>query len=95
MVVEHRTEAVQKRDAAEPWAGGGSVDGTRDACGCAERPLDLGQEDPRQGRDGLGSVGARSGGPELLGWYGAAGIAPAGRRQDAAGRGQDLPLDAD
>jgi hypothetical protein len=41
MVVERRAEAVQKGDAAELRAGGASIGGTRDACGSAQRPLDL------------------------------------------------------
>ena len=42
MVVERRTKAVQKGDAAEPRAGGCGGDGvTRAACRSAEQSLDL------------------------------------------------------
>jgi hypothetical protein len=39
MMVERRAEAVQKGDAAEPWAGGRCGSVPRDACGSAQQPL--------------------------------------------------------
>ena len=49
MVVERRTKAVQKGDAAEPRAGGCGGDGvTRAACRSAEQSLDLNGTRPAQ-----------------------------------------------
>jgi len=57
MVVERRTEAVQKGDATEPRAsGGGRVGFNRYDCRSAQQSLDLGKKDFREGRDGWGSV---------------------------------------
>jgi len=58
VVVERRTEAVQKGDAAEPRAGGSRHVGIRcHTCRSAQRPLDLVKKDLREGSDGSGSVG--------------------------------------
>ena len=57
MMVERRAEAVQKGDAAEPWAGGRCGSVPRDACGSAQQPLDLVKKDLRECGDGRGSVG--------------------------------------
>ena len=58
MMVERRTEAVQKGDAAEPRAGGCGGGGiSRDACRSAQQPLDLVKKDLRECGDGSGSVG--------------------------------------
>jgi len=59
IMVERRSEAVQKGDAAEPRAGGSRYVGIRGpACRREQEPFDLGQEDLREHRDGLG-VGRR------------------------------------
>ena len=61
MVVERRTKAVQKGDAAEPRAGGCGGDGvTRAACRSAEQSLDLIKKNLREGCDGRGSVGQKA-----------------------------------
>ena len=61
MMVERRTEAVQKGDAAEPRAGGCGGGGvTRAACRSAEQPLDLIKKDLREGCDGSGAVGEKA-----------------------------------
>ena len=57
MMVERRAEAVQKGDAAEPWAGGRCGSVPRDACGSAQQPLDLVKKDLRECGDGRGSIG--------------------------------------
>jgi hypothetical protein len=58
VVVERRAKAVQEGDDTVPRAGRTRrVGGLGDACGSSQQPLDLVKEDPRERRDGSGSVG--------------------------------------
>ena len=61
VVVERRAEAVQEGDAAEPRAGSTRCVGSSgDTGGRDQSPLDLVEEDSRDGGDGLGSVGEKA-----------------------------------
>ena len=82
MMVERRTEAVQKGDAAEPRAGGCGGGGVaRAACRSAEQSLDLVKKDLREGGDGRGSVGQKAPQPLRHGDH----PLPHRYRRDAAG----------
>jgi hypothetical protein len=60
VVVERRAEAVEEGDATEPRAGSTRCVGSSgDACGSAQQSLDLVKEDPRERRDGSGTVRGR------------------------------------
>jgi hypothetical protein len=52
---------VQEGDGAEPWASGcGAAGVTRHACGSAQQPLDLLNEDSRESGDGRRPIGEKT-----------------------------------